>query len=751
MARPLSAAYIRGRAYALARRDLENDEAPPLHPPLQAPAPALDPPQDAAQEAAAPEGVEIGNHAVDNNDDDNSNSDAELTGSDSDMIDSSGASGNGDENIEMDRESENNGSTSDGNNTDIDGQSDDSGRNSDDDDDSDNIRDGDDDMPDSDDDMTDSDDDDYDYDNRGNDSDDDRELLTRLAKWSLQYSITLEATTALLAILRDDHPELPKTAECLRRTSKRRLEVKELDNGQYVHLGFDSLFSGIDPTRVEGGVLEIDFGIDGLSIFKSTGTECWPILARCVAGDVVAPVVIGIFYGRGKPTPIRRYLQDLIDNIQELSQNGVVIGNRRFEVSVRCFICDALGRAYLRCCKANSALNGCEKCDQEGYKIGHITVFQTVSGVLRTNDSFRNQNDPDHHNAISPLLDLDIDLVLSFPLDPMHLVELGVIKRFVDFILERGNLNIRLSPLQRHLFDTFMIEVARFLPCEFKRKSRSLTLMSRYKAVEWRLLLLYLGIIIFSRILHPQLYRCFLLLHASCFIMSNDVLIHNFLPLCQNYLENFVAFSSAILGPTFVAYNVHNLLHLVSDVQLYGNLMSFSAYPFENELRHLKRLAKSAPLPLQQICKRVIERNRLHVKRRKKQIRGFQMPHEEGPVAHLENVVRQFCKYECEDFTLRRRRPDNCVSFRNGQIGLVRNIVECVNNGLSSFHVVVRVYSTSENLYDYPLESSLLGIFKVSNLTPDNFVFNIGDISHKCLLIPSQGSNVCIPLLHNFQ
>ncbi|KAK3918588.1 Halomucin [Frankliniella fusca] len=723
MSRILSAGYIRRRAWLLARHEIEGDALDQARAPLQnlddqgvvpVPAPQI------VEEPPAEEGSGHDRNSATESDD--GDSDSRSAGAECDN--NYGESDN------------NNGGDSD-HPSGSDGVSEDS-----------------DDVDDDDDDDYDTDDDDDSghSDNGGSESDEENNLAYRLAKWSIQNYITLEATTALLGILRDAHPELPKTAESLRNTSKRRLIVKEIGNGQYVHFGFGFLFNNVDVTRVGGRVLEVDFGSDGLStIFKSTGTECWPILARCVAGGVVKPVVVGVFYGHGKPEPLADYLQDLIDDARELSVNGVLIGNVRFQVSIRYFVCDAVARAYFRCCKGHTAINGCEKCEQEGYRVGNITVFQTVSGRLRTDDSFREQSDADHHNGVSPLLDLGIGMVTSFPLDGMHMLDLGVMKRFTEFILVKGNLNIRLSPLNRHLFDTFLIEVGPFLPCEFKRKSRSLQFMCRYKAVEWRLLLLYLGIVIFSRILHPELYKCFLLLHAACFIMNNDFLIHNFLHLSQVYLENFVAFSPQILGPTFVVYNVHNLLHLASDVRLYGNLESFSAYPFENELQYIKKLVKSAPLPLQQICKRLIERNKFNVKRRNKNVRGFQMPHENGPVGNLVNVVRQFRKYESQDFTLRSRRPDNCVTFRNGQIGLIRNIVECVEDGLSSFHVVVRVFSSCESLYDYPLESSLLGIFKVSNLDRNYYVFNFDDIKHKCLLIPTQGSNACIPLLHLLQ
>lgn len=294
-------------------------------------------------------------------------------------------------------------------------------------------------------------------DQAGGDSDDDYgnvnfeddNLTVQLAKWSCSHGITLEATTSLLGILRPLHPELPKTAEALRQTSKRKYAVKDLNNGQYSHLGFGSLFRSIDPTRLD--CIKVEMGCDGFPVFKSTGTECWPLLAKCTQAGVHTPAVVGVFYGVGKPAPLRIFLEDLMNDIRNYTANGVLIRNRRLPFSVKYFVCDAVARAYIRCVMGATSHHGCERCEQEGYTIDHVCVFGTVSGRLRTDQSFRDQRDADHHDGISPLLDINIDMVSQFPLDPMHLVDLGVLRRFMEFTLGRGNVNARMGPTQRAL------------------------------------------------------------------------------------------------------------------------------------------------------------------------------------------------------------------------------------------------------------------------------------------------------------
>lgn len=57
--------------------------------------------------------------------------------------------------------------------------------------------------------------------------------------------------------------------------------------------------------------------------------------------------------------------------------------------------------------------------------------------------------------------------------------------------------------------------------------------------------------------------------------------------------------------------NVHNLNHLVEDVERFGVLYSTSAYPFESTLFTIKKMVKSGTKPLFQIAYRLTER--LHI------------------------------------------------------------------------------------------------------------------------------------------
>ncbi|CAL1671770.1 unnamed protein product [Lasius platythorax] len=66
-------------------------------------------------------------------------------------------------------------------------------------------------------------------------------------------------------------------------------------------------------------------------------------------------------------------------------------------------------------------------------------TFPELNSKLRTNEEFYSQIDEDYHKETSLLCDLKIDLVKSVPLDYMHLVLLGIMKRLIAFWI-KGNL-----------------------------------------------------------------------------------------------------------------------------------------------------------------------------------------------------------------------------------------------------------------------------------------------------------------------
>lgn len=77
---------------------------------------------------------------------------------------------------------------------------------------------------------------------------------------------------------------------------------------------------------------------------------------------------------------------------------------------------------------------GCQKCLVEGKysRVANRVYFEGIDCELRNDIEFRAQTQQSHHKEISTLQNLPIDMIKSFVTsDPLHLLELGVMKRHV--------------------------------------------------------------------------------------------------------------------------------------------------------------------------------------------------------------------------------------------------------------------------------------------------------------------------------
>jgi len=72
------------------------------------------------------------------------------------------------------------------------------------------------------------------------------------------------------------------------------------------------------------------------------------------------------------------------------------------------------------------------KCIQEGDFEHNKVIYLETHNTLRTNDTFKRRTQIEHHTGDSILEKLDIGMVSQIPLDYMHLVCLGVMKRMLQ-------------------------------------------------------------------------------------------------------------------------------------------------------------------------------------------------------------------------------------------------------------------------------------------------------------------------------
>jgi len=118
--------------------------------------------------------------------------------------------------------------------------------------------------------------------------------------------------------------------------------------------------------------------------------------------------------------------------------------------------------------------------------------FPEINAQLRTDADFRLRKDENYHVGYSIFLEIpNFNLVNNVPLDYMHLICLGVMRKLLYMWLF-GKLKVRLRYRKVEAISWQLENVLKlYMPCEFARKSKSFSFIKLWKATEFRNMLLY--------------------------------------------------------------------------------------------------------------------------------------------------------------------------------------------------------------------------------------------------------------------
>jgi hypothetical protein len=404
----------------------------------------------------------------------------------------------------------------------------------------------------------------------------------------------------------DHHTDLPISPITLLRLSKLPLKIREVEPGEYHHIGITNNLKISNYNFLQtANEIVIDICIDGVPLVKSSKLCMWPILGSFVNKREVKPFLIGLYVGNGSPKSIEAYLKDLVEELKLIKENGgIEINGNKVPFRVRAFCCDAPARAFLAGVKYHTAFHGCSKCTQVGRRVGGkrgSTVYSNVAGTSRTDEDFSNRACPQHHNdsfvkTPSSLETLGIGMVSQIPIEPMHLLDLGVMKKLLIFYtLNHSN---RFFPSKNAVKETenLFLGLKPFVPAEFSRGPRPFCEVPRFKATEFRQFLLYTGPVVLKPFMKPEHYSFFLYFHCAVRLMY----MSKNLDAAEKLISLFVLNFNGPFPERALTYNVHSLLHLGECVRQFG-LESMSNYKFENFMQNLKASIGSSSNVIRQI------------------------------------------------------------------------------------------------------------------------------------------------------
>ena len=318
-------------------------------------------------------------------------------------------------------------------------------------------------------------------------------LSSELALWYAENNISRTALGKLLVVLRKYGNFLPKDARTLLKTPSNISALRKC-KVDFIYFGIEAGLLNLLSQNIELGsliCLEKIANIDGLPIFKSTGAQFWPILLNLNG----LKFLVALYYGYQKPSHVEEYLEEFLNELAVLTREGVQIFGKQYEGNLKCFVCDAPARSYLKGIVNHTGCYSCERCTIKGEWASRVVLDELGEQEPRTDEKFQNYQYPQHQKFASPLINAGIKCIEQFPLDYMHMVCLGVVKRIVSFLKSGPGIS-KLSRQQLDVISEQLVSFNGLFLSEFSRQPRSLFESDRWKATEFRQFLLYTGPIV---------------------------------------------------------------------------------------------------------------------------------------------------------------------------------------------------------------------------------------------------------------
>ena len=400
--------------------------------------------------------------------------------------------------------------------------------------------------------------------------------------------------TKLLQCLNSFFPGIPKCSSTLFNNSPINSDISEMHHGRYLHFNdcFQSISKFLNRISFKGDEISFNLNVDGVPLFgDSRKFHAYPILMQTVSHPSKI-FCVGVYMSetamKNTAPPDSIFLRRFVDDMASVLARGMLIDGHLIKVRLNAIICDAPMRAELKRIVNHNAYYSCERCVQKGERAGGHVALTAVNSDCRTNQSFYQMLQPQHHRGIeSPILnELGVRFVSQFPLDYMHLVCLGVTKRLLLRWKSSRKASTRrhLSPTSLSKLNEVIAACSHHIPKEFSRRLRGgLDSVKHWKATEFRLFVAYIGIFTLKDILPTELYRHYLLLSLGVRLLLSENQEDN-METTKEMIIKFVSDARYLYGDDFISYNVHSLIHLPDDYQNFGRLDKVSCFKFESYL-----------------------------------------------------------------------------------------------------------------------------------------------------------------------
>lgn len=213
------------------------------------------------------------------------------------------------------------------------------------------------------------------------------------------------------------------------------------------------------------------------------------------------------------------------------------------------------------------------------------------------------------------------------------------------------------------------------------------------------------------------------------------------LPIAEKMLKDFTESFKTFYGRDYITSNIHNLIHIVDEVKKFGILQTFNAYPFENKLYAIKQTIRQGKNPLQQVARRIIEKQLIETEHLNEEIVHYPYIKKNQRsgllVIHLETYILS-SKDEDKWFLT---DENHVIELKS--VSLKDNIKQDIE--ITGYRVI-NIYDA----FDKPLKSSFLNIYKCDCAAIEKLevICKIQNIKCKLVSITYNSEIFFLPLLH---
>lgn len=324
-----------------------------------------------------------------------------------------------------------------------------------------------------------------------------------------------------------------------------------------------------------------------------------------------------------------------------------------------------------------------------------------------------------------------------------------------------GNYNFRskMSKIQADRLSDCLESSNKTKPADINHAIRNLKFLHFWKGKEYRIFLLYTGLVALKDQVSLEIYDHFLHLSMAVTILSCKQYL-KYIDIAHKSLEIYIEKFIEIYGVDSISSNVHNLCHVIDDVQKFGHLPTISSYDFESVLGDIKRFMRSGNLPLSQISKRIIESTHVNESSKKIDLQNVLSNY----IADKEHSL-SFCRGVYEKVYI---NSDIMLSSdtKNRFFLTNSNEIVCFINATkveSKLYIYGTTVQNKHDFFKHPFASSNLNIYASEGRRDTNNTFSLNLTNEepklyeieqfKCKLFCQiyQNKFVFTPLLHAFK